>query len=847
MKKDTAMNRYAVVVACLCMSTGSANAGGPVAGLAPVFESAGGEFSVPPTLLKAIAFVETRWAQVEPVPDHEAHMPPAYGVMGLRDDDWFGHSLPTAASLIGLDVSVLREDPASNIRGAAAYIGSLRDATTPKPEFGDLATWIPVIAAYSGIPQQDLRGSYIMSVFTILRDGYHEFGIDIAPQDIPFEQIARKVSEAYPPQAAPFSDDYGPAVWDPSPNFNSRGGVPITNVVIHDTEGGFDGSVSWLKNPASQASAHYIFRSADGYLKQLVRETDRAWHVRCWNSWTIGIEHEGYVSNPAYFTQVMYQQSAFLVRHLTERYGIARDRLHIVGHNVWTEPVLFPMLGWEDCNDHTDPGPFWNWNYFLSLVVADSTRPLVTGTYPAPDQQDIRIDRNISLTFDRPMNVIAVRNGFRVTPATQGTFNWSNDGRTMTFDPSGFLLPSTTYTVNLADTVRSSGGGLIQAGVQVSFTTAAPDSVGPAVVSSFPVDGASAFGAAMGFRIIFDESVQFSSFAGRVKLVDVADSAVQRAVSGVVYTDVGDQGVLAFGPTQPLAYGHTYRLAFLPGLRDVFGNLSTGEHRITFTVETSGPPQGIVCDSLEDNSGQWQQPVSVAGTAGVDSAGTNFSISITRKKRGYYSGNLNYAFSTASGGVVRLMRSQPIPVPHGWFGAWVYGDDSRHQLEYWFDGTSGDQIVVVDTVDWAGWKFVYLPVDGLPVTGFNSVVIRQQSGGTQAGSLFIDDLQTEFPTGVAESGAPHVSFALYQNYPNPFNPTTRIFFDLERDEHVTLSVYTILGQNVATLIDGPLTAGRHVVEFGGRDERNVSLPSGVYVYRLNTRAGVQMKKMMLIR
>lgn len=72
------------------------------------------------------------------------------------------------------------------------------------------------------------------------------------------------------------------------------------------------------------------------------------------------------------------------------------------------------------------------------------------------------------------------------------------------------------------------------------------------------------------------------------------------------------------------------------------------------------------------------------------------------------------------------------------------------------------------------------------------------------------------------------SFMLYQNYPNPFNPTTTIEFELQDDAIVTLKVYNMLGQEVATLIDHEsIEAGIQDMEFDG-----VNLASGVYLYRL---------------
>ncbi len=82
-----------------------------------------------------------------------------------------------------------------------------------------------------------------------------------------------------------------------------------------------------------------------------------------------------------------------------------------------------------------------------------------------------------------------------------------------------------------------------------------------------------------------------------------------------------------------------------------------------------------------------------------------------------------------------------------------------------------------------------------------------------------------------QTSAVPISFALYQNYPNPFNPTTIIRYDLPEDARVRLTLYDILGREVARLIDGVLPAGYH------RAEVNASkISSGVYFYRLEASA-----------
>ncbi len=258
-----------------------------------LFEDASVEFGIPVGILEAVGFVESHWTMVRPEPrsPESGHVPPpAYGIMGLRNDDWFGHSLLEAAGLIGLDPSVLQEEPPANVRGEAALLREIARRRGVSPSDDNLLSWVEVLAEYSGIPQRTVQGDYVDGVYRILQEGYHDTWVAIESSAIDAEQLQMILQEGFSPGKvfSPSSADYPPAVWDPSGNYSSRAGAAITHVVIHDTEGSFAGSVSWLQNPVAQASAHYIFGSADGYLKQLVREADRAWHVSCWNAWTIG-------------------------------------------------------------------------------------------------------------------------------------------------------------------------------------------------------------------------------------------------------------------------------------------------------------------------------------------------------------------------------------------------------------------------------------------------------------------------------------------------------------------------------------------------------------------------------
>ena len=85
-------------------------------------------------------------------------------------------------------------------------------------------------------------------------------------------------------------------------------------------------------------------------------------------------------------------------------------------------------------------------------------------------------------------------------------------------------------------------------------------------------------------------------------------------------------------------------------------------------------------------------------------------------------------------------------------------------------------------------------------------------------------------------------FALYQNYPNPFNPSTTIEYSLAKAAKVDLSIYNVLGQKIATLVNSRQSAGIQQVVFDAS-----KLSTGVYFYRIQADDFVQVKKMLLMK
>ncbi|MBN1542917.1 T9SS type A sorting domain-containing protein, partial [candidate division KSB1 bacterium] len=125
----------------------------------------------------------------------------------------------------------------------------------------------------------------------------------------------------------------------------------------------------------------------------------------------------------------------------------------------------------------------------------------------------------------------------------------------------------------------------------------------------------------------------------------------------------------------------------------------------------------------------------------------------------------------------------------------------------------------------------------LTAAGINSE--KRVFFGTSDGRIIGGDMGTAV---IDRPAARPVRFNLEQNYPNPFNASTLIRFEIYQNSPVKLQIFDTLGREIATLVDKPMNAGAHSVTYEAND-----LASGVYFYRLQAGAGVQLRKMILVK
>ena len=279
---------------------------------------------IPRGWLEAVSFTNTQCHHLTDenyFHDTPNAMPRAYGLMGLVMDGkgYFRENLHLVAELSGISEAEILESPASNVMAYAKAFERLVNEDKATEANG----YLSVVQQLSELPigeEKDVfpMQSMLYSVCTFLNSvqyaeqlGFPNYHIDLK---VTFPEYYELLS-AEGLQVARGSD-YPYAIWKPAPDCNfSQRTDPVSGVVIHYTEGSYAGCISWFQNCDASVSAHYVIRSSDGQVTQMVREADKAWHARSANAYTIGIEHEAYGNIWSFFTDVsIFSQSG--AKHL---------------------------------------------------------------------------------------------------------------------------------------------------------------------------------------------------------------------------------------------------------------------------------------------------------------------------------------------------------------------------------------------------------------------------------------------------------------------------------------------------------------------------------------------------
>ena len=208
---------------------------------------------------------------------------------------------------------------------------------------------------------------------------------------------------------------------------------------------------------------------------------------------------------------------------------------------------------------------------------------------------------------------------------------------------------------------------------------------------------------------------------------------------------------------------------------------------------------------------------------------------------------LNAHYSDQSHTQIALEFDQPVLWPEDSLNAsmkdYFYLDGESGFVQNGYTINGGYTVILQMTSTREVSLVTYLPsfsYNHAPTRIYQGPWIRNERG---IGALsFFEAAVGDAPSAISADNETISGWRLFQNYPNPFNPSTMINYELLITNYVELAVYNMLGQKIRTLVNGRQEAGEHSVVFNSK-----GLPSGVYFYRLQSGAFVQIRKMLLLR
>ena len=417
-------------------------------------------------------------------------------------------------------------------------------------------------------------------------------------------------------------------------------------------------------------------------------------------------------------------------------------------------------------------------SFMFTTASGDTISPFVASVSPAWEATDVGLNEPIIIVFSEPIDTNALV-GF-TDPFHDFTPAWSATCDTFILTPQYSYSPSSTMAVVVTAGTDLAGNSLaVLPDTIVKFTTAAGDTVKPAIVATSPADGATEVALDAPIYIVFSEQVDTLSLAGS----------------------------MTPSPNEEPMWSPSLDTLFLP--HDPMLTNTKYTVKITALTDLAGNPLAILPDSFMFTTvvGDTIRPYIVATHP------ANGDSNVARDETVY------------------IVFSEPMN-PSSFYG--FSAPDFSFSLSWG-----------------AAFDTVYLAPDSL--YEYNTTYTLTCTSATdQAGNILLGLPAafgfTSIPMGVSGKPDQHYSLQLKPVAPNPVSGGKASFrFSLPAAGQVSLEVYNVLGQKVATLVNGRMEAGNHVYDWNGSDVNGRKLSSGVYIYQLRAMGQTLTRRLTVIR
>jgi len=381
--------------------------------------------------------------------------------------------------------------------------------------------------------------------------------------------------------------------------------------------------------------------------------------------------------------------------------------------------------------------------------------------------------------------------------------------------------------------------------------------------------------------IAFDEIVADETLTENSLVLTVNG---EKSDGDFLHFQTNGKSVVTFKSEEPLPQNGDCLFTVTDNITDTLNNPMNESAVISFHTSDLRNSMSVWIDRFNSMSG-WKDPGYSGSTVGIVGNKCSFELikdwyvpGSASKPVERYSAALTYEW--AEGAEAYLLREyladgsprEIIFNTNFVIQCYIYGDGSGNQFRFAIDEADENKNWINHevsnwiTIDWVGWKLVEWKLDDPSTVGMwdnlgngaldlsyyriDSFQLTHPEGGAVSGTIYFDDLRmvrkTNEPVSVEEHTMGNSTIkktALFHNYPNPFNPSTVIQFSLEKNSHVELAVYNLMGRKVNQLVNKSLPSGNHLIRFDGKN-----LASGIYLYRLEVDGQVvDEKKMTLVK